>query len=278
MMTQLIKDMPMHEYHSHKSISKSMLGDLDDCPARFKYRHIDGNKREETDSLRLGKAIHTLALEPHLFDSDYTIFEGDRRTNAGKAAYAEAMESGKTVLRQADMEQIEGMANSLVKNPMALALLKSEGYAEATIIWDEDGETFRCRPDYLRNDGLIVDLKTCRSAKPELFTRDAWNYHYDMSVALTTRGYRAHFGKEPDNYVFLCIESEAPYIIECYESYAPMDDFTGMSYLEMGEMRLNRLIEKYKECKAANHWPAYNGKITPMKAPAWAMKGMIENV
>lgn len=276
-MTQFIKNMPMDEYHAHNSLSKSMFSELDDCPARFKYRYIDGNKRAETDSLRLGKAVHTLALEPHMWKTEYAVFEGDLRKSADKEEYAELLASGRTIIRSAQMEQIEGMANSIVKNPIALALLKSEGYAEASIIWDDDDLTFRCRPDYLRNDGLIVDLKTCKSAKPSIFGKDAWNYHYDVSVALTTRGYKAHFGKEPDNYVFLCVEVEAPYIIECYETYAPMDEFTGLSYLEVGEMRLNKLIETYRKCKAADHWPAYSGKIETMRAPSWALKGTIEN-
>lgn len=40
----LHKDMGIDEYHSHKDIiSKSMLSDFADCPARFKHSYIDGN-------------------------------------------------------------------------------------------------------------------------------------------------------------------------------------------------------------------------------------------
>lgn len=273
-MTQFLKDMPMDEYHSHPSLSKSMLAVLGDCPARFKHMYIDGNKRQETESLRIGKAVHTLALEPKKWKAEYVTFSGDRRTKQGKEDYAEALASGKTIINEKEIEQIEGMANSLSKNPFALALLKADGYAESTIIWNEDGLDLRCRPDFMRNDGLIVDLKTCRSANPSIFHSDAWKFHYDVSVAMTSRGYEAHFGKPADNYVFLCIEVEAPYIVECFESYAAMDNITGMSYLSAGEVRLNKLINKYKECKAADNWPSYSGRITTMKIPSWAMKGL----
>lgn len=271
----LYKAMPMDDYHAAKKhLSKSMLSDFADCPARFKHYHIDGGKRAETPSLALGKAVHTLALEPEKWKAEYVVLDVDKRTTKGKEEWADAEESGKTILRAKDMEQIEGMANALSTQPFALALLKAEGYVEASIFWQQDGLDFRCRPDFMRNDGLIVDLKTCRSAKPNMFFKDAYNYHYDMSVALTCRGYEALRGTPADNYVFLCIETEAPYIVECYESMSPMDS-SGLSYHEIGNMRLDKLLEQYKQCVAANDWPAYSGKIATMKAPAWAINSMI---
>lgn len=273
---KFFKNMRMGDYHAdHSRISKSMLCEFADCPARFKYRYLDDNPRNETDSLRVGKAIHTLALEPELWRDEYIVLDVDKRTKAGKEAWAEAEASGKTILRQTQYEQVEGMANAIMSNPLALALLKSPGYVEATIHWDHKNVPMKCRPDFLRNDGLIVDLKTCRSVKPSLFHKDAANYNYDLSVAITCAGYEALHGKPADNYVFLCIESEAPYIVECYESMAPMDDVSGLSYHEYGNLRLLSLIDRYKDCLSANHWPAYSGKITPMKAPAWAVNQAI---
>lgn len=273
---ELLKSLPMEEYHADRSrLSKSMISDFADCPARFKHRYIDDNPREETDSLRVGKAIHTLALEPELWAAEYVVLDVDKRTKAGKEEWAEAEASGKTILRQKQYEDIEGMANALTRNPLALALLKSPGYVEATIHWDHEGIPAKCRPDFLRNDGLIIDLKTCRSAKPSLFHRDAENYHYALSVALTCSGYESLHGKPADNYVFLCVETEAPYIIECYESMAPMDEVSGLTYLEYGRYHLEALLNRYRECLAANHWPTYSGKIEPMKAPAWAVNKAI---
>ena len=71
------------------------------------------------------------------------------------------------------------MANSLLKNSLALSLLKSDGYVEASIFWEnEEGMKFRCRPDFMRNDGLLVDLKTAESVRPENFYKNANNFNY----------------------------------------------------------------------------------------------------
>lgn len=272
-MAKLHKDMPMEKYHGSKeTLSKTGLTVFADCPARYKYLFMDGGEKPETDSLRIGKAVHTLALEPEKWKSEYVVFEGDRRTVQGKKDYAEAMVSGKTIIRTADLEKIEGMANALVKNPFALALLKSDGYVEATIEFEYQGIAMKCRPDFMRNDGLIVDLKTTRSAKPSLFTKDAYGFGYDLSVAITAEGYKALHGKYPEEYVFLCIEPEAPHIVSCFASMSP--DAEGISMHEVGRAYLDRVIERFKECKEKNVWPAYQEKIVPIGVPSWVMNRM----
>ena len=290
MQPKLLKDQPIDEYHdlgdlkthgADGSVSKTMLSVYADDQRKFKHQFIDGNRREETPSLALGKAVHTLALEPQKWKSEYIIVDCDRRTKAGKEEWAEALETGKNIIKSDQMEQIEGMANALAANPVALALLKADGYVEASILWDDNGLPLRCRPDFLRNDGLIVDLKTARNVKPSLFFKDALNFHYDLSVALTMRGYEALYGKPADNYVFLCIESTAPYCIECFESMLPMDDTSGMSYLDYGEARLYDLLDGFRvdwnRFKATGEWPLPPKRIETMNVPAWAMNKMLSD-
>jgi hypothetical protein len=286
---KLNKSMTIDEYHQQTDyLSKSMLSELADCPARFKYKYIDGNDKQQTASMRLGNAVHVLALEPEIWKDNYHILpetyfndkgeEKPFRADPRMQAYKDEMEKAgdRIVLKRDEYERVEQMAESLTRNQFALALLKAEGYPEASIFWQEDSTPLRCRPDFMRNDGLIVDLKTCRSAKPSFFQKDAWNMHYDVSVALTARGYNALYEQQPDNYVFLCIETEPPYIVEAYETHKPMDDFTGLSYQEIGEMRLTNLLNDYRECVANDHWPGYVGKISTMKAPRWAVNQLME--
>jgi len=271
------KNMTMEAYQAAKDhLSKSMLSDFSDCPARFKYLHIDGGDKEETPSLRLGSAVHTLALEPEKWKAEYYRMpqkeDGKEIVrNASHAAYKEqlAIAAGRIILTTKEYEQVEAMANAMAANPVAVALLKSPGFVESSILWEREGLKYRCRPDLMRNDGLIVDLKTARSAKPSFFFSDASSMDYDLSVALTAQGYEALHGTPPQEYVFLVIESEAPYIIEAYSTFETSE--LGISYHNYGLSRLTSLIERYRECKASNKWPAYSGKITPMKPPKWAI-------
>lgn len=270
--------MPMEKYQaSHEFISKSMLGVFDDCPAKFKYLYIDGNEKPRTKSLRLGTAIHTLALEPEKFRSEFYVLpmKDDGKEiirNASHAAYKEqlAIAADREVLSNSEYEQIEGMANSLTRNTMAINALKGAGFIESTIMWEQDGMKFKCRPDLMKNDGLIIDLKTAKSAKPRIFMSDARSYGYDLSVALTSRGFQALHGKPAEEYIFLVIEPEVPYVVELFTSFET-DENTGQSYLDSGSNRLDAIIERFKECQASKIWPNYTGgSITPMSQPAWS--------
>lgn len=290
MEAKLYKDMSIDDYHSRTDfISKSMLSKIiaseeGGCPAIFKYYYVDGHEQKKTKSLRLGNAVHVLALEPELWESSYHVLpetyfdskgnEKPFRADPRMRVYKDEVEKAgdKTIITRSEYEQIEAMANSIAKSNVASTLLKSAGYAEASIFWESDGMKFRCRPDYMRNDGLIVDLKTTRRASPHIFFKDACRLRYDMSVALTCRGYRALRGKDPENYVFLCVETDPPHIVQCYESYLPMDEFTELSYYEFGEIRLNRAINTLKGCQDSGVWPGYSDKIETMKVPGWALK------
>jgi hypothetical protein len=283
---ELIEDLSIEDYHARKDvISKSMLADMD-CPARFKWKYLDGGKEPDSDCLNIGNAVHTLALEPKLFhERFYVIGEGirrDKRTEAFKEVISEA--GTRKLIAHNDFKDIQGMAASLAGNKWALALLQGSGKIEPSIFWtdEETGIPLRCRPDFMRDDGLIVDLKTGHTAEPEGFMRTAWNLGYDMSAAMTSEGYRALTGKMPDNYVFLVVEKEPPYIIEAYDSFRPCDpaDPAHLTYHDAGAFRFRQALNQYKQCRDTNNWPAYSGKISPMKVPYYGLKQMegTENV
>jgi len=272
---ELFTDLSIDDYHARKDVlSKSMLADFMDCPARFKHVHIDGARKDDKDHLRLGNAVHTLALEPELFhERHYILPEGIRR-DARTAAYKEHLEAAgtKTIIRAQDLVNVKGMADSLKANKKALALLQASGKIEASIFWTDQstGLDLRCRPDFMRDDGLIVDLKTTNSACPDTFERNAFNLGYDVSVALTSEGYHALTGEMPADYVFLAVETEPPYLIEAYNTYTPFQD--DVSLLLVGQKRLNKTLHHFAHCKKTNHWPGYSEGIVPLGVPGYQLK------
>lgn len=264
------KDLPMSDYQASTDyLSKTMLGIFADCPAKFKYNFIDGKyASKDTPSFARGAALHTMALEPEKWLEEYIVLDVDKRTKEGKQAWADAEATGKQIIRQGDYDLANGMANALTDNPLALALLSEPGYVESSIFWEEGGIKFKCRPDLMRNDGLLIDVKTCNTADPEKFKRDAFNFKYHVSVALSCRGYKALYGKEPEEYVFLCVESEAPHVVSCFTTFDAAE-MAGMSVREYGDAQLDMLIDQYKECINENKWPEYQTGIKPLGLPTW---------
>jgi len=275
MKAELKKEQSIEDYHLRDGyISKSSLANIIDCPAKYKY-WLD-NPQTDKKHFNIGNAVHTLALEPELFHARFFVIpEGirkDARTEKYQAVLAEA--GNKKIISKEDMTDILGMAESLRNNKKALALLQAKGLAEASIYWQEDGLGFKCRPDFMRDEGLIVDLKMTKSAYKPFFQKDAHNYHYDMSVALTSRGYKALTGELPQNYVFLAVENKPPYVIEAYDSFR---DFNGMDSLyKFGEYRLSMAIDKLKECRQTGDWHSYNRGIEALGIPSYAVSELAE--
>jgi hypothetical protein len=269
--------LPIEEYHQRTGwLSKSMLSVFADCPAKFKYQYIDGNRRQETQALRLGNAVHTFVLENAKFRERYHVMPEDVRRDARTKAYQEqlAEAAGRAILKPDDFETIKGMSAAMRNHKKVLALLDVPGKIEASIFWTDPvtGLKMRCRPDFLRDDGLIVDLKTAASAAPKDFMRSAYDLNYDISVALTAAGYRALTGSEPAEYVFIVQEKEPPYVVEAYNTFSPFAD--GVTYADVGEYRLRKLIEAYRHCLKNNRWPGYSDKIEILGVPHYELKNL----
>lgn len=311
--------MPIQDYHAETAYkSKSMLCELADCPARYNYIYNQGGVKPKTKSLRLGNAVHVLALEPELWNAGYHVlpttyfddkgvqkeFRQDKRMQSyqdemfaagydavrdeetGKVKDFVPSAKAKTIITVKEKEIVERMAEAVLKHPTARALLGSPGYVESSIFWEveeEDEETGvkriikkRCRPDDTKNNGLLLDIKTAASVKPEFFFKSASELHYDLSPALSFEGYTALHGKEPDNYVFIAVENVEPHLVEIYESTKPMEDMNGLSYLEYGQAHLNHLMKKLINCEASNIWPGYQDGIGTMRLPDWQVRKYFE--
>lgn len=314
-MTQFLKDMPIDDYHDRKDVvSKSMLKDFADCPARYKHKYIDGGEQKKSASLRMGNAVHVLALEPELWKSGYHVlptsyyndkgqkqgFRNDIRMQVVQDEYIAAgyeiqevdgkkqavpNSKSKIILTRSEYETIERMANALSKNYFACSLLKESGFVESSIFFDHEftdpdtGESvsvpMRCRPDHMANNGVISDLKITKNAQPDLFYKDSWYYLYHLSVAITWLGYEAHFGKPPEEYIFITVEPDEPHIVECYGSLDPIEDLLGMTYKDFGTHHLNQIMSRFVKCQKENVWPSYQTKIGGMSVPSWVARKFI---
>jgi hypothetical protein len=84
-------------YHSDTSrISNSGLAVVGRSPAHYfaKYLAADRKPAVETPALIMGSAVHCAVLEPDRYGLAYCgKFQGERRTNEGKKAYADFLEA-----------------------------------------------------------------------------------------------------------------------------------------------------------------------------------------
>jgi exodeoxyribonuclease VIII len=222
-------------------------------------------------------------LQHDLFEKKYYVLPEDMRRDARTKAYKEQLDiaAGRIDIKPSELALVEGMASALKSNKKALLLLDKPGKIEASIFWTdtETGLKFRCRPDFIGDDGIIVDLKTTGRADNDSFHRTAYTQSYDLSVALTARGYKALTGQYPSEYVFLTVETESPFIIEGKLTFVKCNYQGGKiskSYWEIGEERLSRLLDRYLQCKKTAFYPGYNIDFVPMVAPDYQVRKLYE--
>lgn len=238
------------EYHASGAVSKSTLDMVHRSPAHYKY--CKDNPREQTESMLLGSVVHKLVLEPSTFAAEYAVApECDKRTKEGKAAWAEfqnALGDGVQAITAPMYERALLMRDAVQSHTIAARLL-TDGKAEESFFWEQEGIKCSCRPDWLRNNGLCVDLKTTQNASPDAFTRDAYNYRYYVQAWWYINGLK-QCGVDAHDFVFIAVESNPPYSVCVYAA----DEL----YYKLGETEAMEDFRTYKECLESGNWYGYD--------------------
>jgi exodeoxyribonuclease VIII len=269
--------MPNELYHStemkQQFVSKSGLDRIAQSPAHFKW--FMENPTDETPALVFGSAFHTMILEPEkveteivkLPDSWPTKKECGRSIEDQKEEFR-IIHRGKAILSADQMEMANAMAKSVEDHAAARFILqRDKGRAEVTALWNdvETGMDCRARFDWLREDGLIVDLKSTRCAKPEIFEKLAIDHRYHVQAAFYMEAYRQVFGREPVGFAFVAVEKEPPY---CACVYVSQPDF-----LKLGRIEYLKNLTTYAECRKSNEYPGYPDiSLVPLNLPVWAQR------
>lgn len=286
----VIHDLPDTIYH-HRALDiagSTGLKQILRSPAHFRHYIENPEDEQETAEKNFGKAFHCAILEPDHFHSRYSVLPSDapRRPTAAqwnaKKPSPDSMaamdwwrgwqekNAGKQVLPSADYDRALRMGDSARAHPVAAGLLIG-GLREMTLRWEEthDGQRIRCqaRPDlYLPNE-FIMDAKSCRDASEEGFARAVHSYLYDLQEAHYLEGVRAH-GDSIRYFVFLAVESSAPYVCQPYLLDANAE--------QRGATLRSRAIRRQAECLKNNRWPGYSDKLGEIHLPAYAYYGLEE--
>lgn len=259
---------PVDEYHAGPGVSKSILDLVHTAPALVQWSRNAPRDEDEVAAVDIGDAFHALILEPDRFKRDFVIApEFNRRTNAGKAAYAAFVEEAQArpVLNHDHLRQLRLMRESALAHPYARLLLEDEGDVEASIYWTdpETGLLCRCRPDKrLTRRPIVLDVKTV--AGMDRFAASIEDYRYFVQDAFYSEGYERHFGEPPAAFVFLVVSTSRDagrYPVRCFALTA--------SDREEGRAEFRADLETYAECERRGVWPG----IESITRPRWAKRG-----
>lgn len=264
------------EYNAAEGVRRSDLWILQSaCPEKFHYMMEHRDEDEPTPALIFGQAAHKMLLEPLDFFDEFAIAPDgiDRRTKDGKAAWADflAREAGKTVLDRDTYDTIRAMTDKALGDPTVRKLLS--GRKELPFFWNDPDTGVACKAKldcltYLDDMPVVVDYKTCKSARTEDFVRDCYKYGYHMQSAWYTEAVMRTMGlTERPMFVFICQEKDAPFVLNLIT--VPED------VMNYGLDTMRELLGIYHECEETGLWYGYRGPFNQeneLSLPSWLAK------
>lgn len=248
-----IYDISNNEYHSSDGISRSGISLLKKSPLDYWYKYLSGKQEEKKDtkSMDFGSLVHTLVLEPHLFDKEFIIEEKhDGRTAIGKQGKIEFEEKakGRIVVSKDMLDMATVMQHEVLNHPHAAAILNGASF-EKSLYWndDETGVLCKTRPDIWNHEIMVLcDLKTSNDPSRRGFASSALAYDYHIQAAMQIDSVFIHTGILIDIFTFIVLPKEPPYKPYIYI----LDDMA----IEKGRREYKDGLKLLKRCIETNRW------------------------
>lgn len=261
----VFENMPAEQYFAVEAMSQSGAKEMLRSPMH--YRYARDNPPEPTPAMRFGTAVHTGVLEPELFDSTVVAMPAvDRRTAAGKAAYAAFMAAaaGKVVLSQADFDRARRCIDAVGRHPAAKALLAG-ATVETSLFWIDAKYHVPCKARIdARNHGGLIDLKTTTDASRDEWPRAAAGWGYHLQAANYFSGCEHLLDATPEFFAHVVVESEAPHGVAVYAMPG--------NAIMAGAARMNEALRLYADAMRSGYWTGYPSTIETFTFPRWATR------
>jgi exodeoxyribonuclease VIII len=174
------------------------------------------------------------------------------------------------VLEPEEWDQLHNMRAAVMAHPAARSILSMKGKAEQSVYWvdEETGVLCRIRPDWwVRQKGIVLDVKTTEDASAEAFRNSIARYGYDSQDAMYTDGIKAATGKTLRLFAFLAVEKSArvvdgqPLGVAVYL----LDDASR----DLGRAKYRANLKTYAECERSGNWPGYGNVVQHISLPNW---------
>lgn len=226
------------------------------------YQHAAKEPPMDAVKFRIGRATHTLVLEPENFPDRYVQWKSRRQGKAWKAFEASALEEGKTVLTTTEWKRAMGAGTAVMADDNANQFLVGDGERELVLQWeDEDtGLACKCRLDFAGRH--LVELKSTEAIEPRRFGSTCARMSYHAQVAMYWDGLAANGIDVELEPVIVCVESVRPHDVAVCRVPDPI--------VELGRREYRGLLRRVAECMEEDRWPGVAEQVYDLALPEWA--------
>ena len=258
-------DLKREKYDRLEGVNFSTLKAMAKSPAH--YRHALTQPHHDTDPMRLGRAVHLLALEPEKARTTIAVWDGGTRRGKDWDRFCDENE-GRELLTEEQHEKAMAMALAVRADATAKAYL-SNGRGEVTMVWEHRVGTgpnpvvmpCRGRLDF-EGDAAIVDLKCTLNASPEGFGKQAWNLGMHIQAAWYSDAHFKLTGRRLP-YKLVAVENTAPFVVQVYD--------VPENVIEVGRESYVAWLDRLAFCRETSTWPAYWDGEQALTLPKWAL-------
>ncbi len=264
-------------YHGSPGISASGLKTISSTSPEV-LRYEKTHEKDRTPALILGSAIHKFILENEKFNDEYLIAPSNRKTDREYKifinSHKEEIDEGKIVLTKRDGETLEGILLSLKDgstkggNNTYSGIINNKDTLIEKALYTIDRERniiMKVKID-INMSGMLLDLKSTKSAVVDKFMRDAANLGYGIQAAFY-RKITELAGKDSNMFGFVAVEKTPPYV----HSVIIMEELD----VALEYAKVETLLDQYSACLNNDIWYGPNGfnPITGLE-PLFVMAGM----
>lgn len=260
------EDVPNDIYHAMSGVSSSRLKVFLEDVREFYYQYLSGlYEKERKAHFDFGSAVHDLALLGDKLNvleipKDVLASNGAKSGNTWKAF--EAAHDGAILLKSHEYAALHGCVEAVMNHPVAGKLLSQAGVCErAFMAHDNNLELLtRCKPDKLLDSEIVVDLKTTATGtKASKFVKNITSFGYHYQEHFYRRVLKA-FGIEVKAFVFIAVQTEPPYTVDCYTL---SNEFLALAEVDVE----NGLIDMADRLRSDDWLPRNHNSIVELSPP-----------
>jgi hypothetical protein len=258
-------------YHAHPALSSTGARKLLTAPREFQW--YQQNPEPHKAAFDIGTAAHSKVLGVGagtvVIPADKLASNGAASTNAAKEFIADAYAQGLTPVKQEVADEVDAMAEAILRNPEAKKLLEQAGDVEASVFATdpETGIELRARfdflPNFMQDNPWALDLKSSgKRADSESFSKTVAQLGYDVQQEHYLYTLACAIGDASMRMKFIVVESSAPYLVAVHE--------LSFEFGEIGAARARKARELFAHWKdRTDIWDGYESDPLPLQPPLW---------
>jgi PDDEXK-like domain of unknown function (DUF3799) len=254
-LTGVIDGIPDADYHALPGLSSTGMKWILRSPA---YYAENIKHRVERTAFDVGHAAHAkilgVGMDITVYPDEHLTPSGNVSTKAATVAWvAQQRAKGLAPVTPDQMADVEAMAEAVLRNPKARALLELPGRNEVSLfgIDPDTGVHLRGRIDRLADlpDGRVVniDVKTTTDVRRHKIRRSIEDFGYDVQSETYRHLLRLN-GLDPAPTHLIFVESKRPHEVRVVQLAHP-------DWIDGGARKMRDAIDLYAQCVNTGQWP-----------------------